>query len=71
MRILLTTLSLLISCTAIAIATTAEEPDPGYGRTMCIDVLIELEEAERLGILEREHVVDIYSDCVRRHGGVQ
>ena len=67
MKILLTTLSLLLSCTAIAIATTTE-PEPDYGRSMCIEVLIELEEAERLGIIEREHVVDIYSDCVRRHG---
>ena len=67
MKILLTTLSLLLSCTAIAIATT-NEPDVEYGRSMCIEVLIELEEAERIGILEREHVVDIYSDCVRRHG---
>ena len=67
MRILLTTLSLLLSCTAIAIAATDSAPE--YGRTMCIDVLIELEEAERLGIIEREHVVDIYSDCIRRHGG--
>ena len=67
MKILRTTLSLISSWTAVAIATTSE-PDVEYGRSMCIEVLIELEEAERLGILERSHVVDIYSDCVRRHG---
>lgn len=68
MRILLTTLSLLLSCTAMAVAIAADDSEPEYGRSMCIEVLIELEEAERLGILERNHVVDIYSDCVRRHG---
>ena len=67
MKIFLTTISLLLSCTALAIAATSDT-EPDYGRSMCIEVLIELEEAERHGILEREHVVDIYSDCVRRHG---
>ena len=69
MKILLTTLSLILSCAAIGIAATSEsDTEPEYGRSMCIEVLIELEEAERHGIIEREHVVDIYSDCIRRHG---